>query len=56
MTTFTHEELAAWAERKRVRATSPTVEPIPRSAPAPVRTVAAQAVADHVRTCQDDER
>ena len=60
MTTFTHEDLAAWAERKRVRAHLTNGRADPRSA---VRQrdscLAAQAVADHLTSMpgrRDDDR
>jgi hypothetical protein len=57
MTTFTHEELAAWAERKRVRAhlTDGRADP-EKCTYAGENCLAAQAVADLLRTCRDDER
>jgi hypothetical protein len=57
VTTFTHEDLAAWAERKRVRAhlTDGRADP-QKCTCAGANCLAAQAVADHLRTCQDDSR
>lgn len=57
MTTFTHEELAAWAERKRVRGhlTDGRADPQKCSC-AGENCLAAQAVADHLRACEADPR
>lgn len=55
MTTFTHEELAAWAERKRVRAHLTDGRADPQKCTCGGRNcLAAQTVADHLRACQDE--
>jgi hypothetical protein len=55
MTSFTHEDLAAWAERKRVRAHLTDGRADPQECTcATDNCLAAQAVADHLRACQDD--
>jgi len=57
MTTFTHEELAEWAERKRVRSHVTDGRADPETCTcAGNNCLAAQAVADHLRTCQDGVR
>lgn len=57
MTTFSHEELAAWAERKRVRAhlTDGRADP-QKCTCAGENCVTAQAVADHLRACAKRSR
>lgn len=57
MTTFTDEELAAWAERKRVHAHLTVGRADPEKCTcAGDNCLAAQAVADHLRTCREDAR
>lgn len=57
MTTFTHEDLVAWAERKRVRAHLTDGRADPRKCTCPGKNcLAAQAAADHLRTCRDGTR
>ena len=57
MTTFTDEDLAAWAERKRVRAHLTDGRAAPQKCTcAGDNCLGAQAVADHLRTSQDDSR
>jgi hypothetical protein len=57
MTTFTHEDLAAWAERKRVRAhlTEGRADR-QRCACAGENCLVARPVADHLLACEDDAR
>lgn len=57
MTTFSDEELAEWAERKRVRAhlTDGRADP-EKCTCAGQNCVAAQAVADHFRPHEDHAR
>ncbi len=55
MTTFTHEELAAWAERKRVRAHLSDGRADPQKCTcAGGNCLAAQAVADYFRACKKE--
>jgi hypothetical protein len=55
--TFTHEDLAVWAERKRVRAHLTHGGADPRKCTCAGRNcLAAQAVADHLRACQGETR
>lgn len=57
MTTFTREELAAWAERKRVRADLTDGRADPQKCTcAGDNCLAAQAVADHLRACREEAR
>lgn len=57
MTTFSHEDLAAWADRKRVRAhlTDGRADP-QKCVCSGENCLAAQAVADHLQACEDDVR
>lgn len=53
MSTFSFDELAAWAERKRVRGHLTDGQADPEKCTcAGVNCLAAQAVADHLRSCE----